>query len=177
MTHHRRFRGVRGPSIWVLAILVVGVAACAGDSTAPPGPATTALLSIAPQGGAVQVATTTNVTLTFNQPMMPGMETYVSLHRGMVSGPAVPMSAAWSPDRTQCVLTPTVPLDHHTAYALHVGGGMRDGNGNAIDMSRMRGMGGQPATGGMMGGMPGEMGPGWQGGSGGYGMVFTFTTD
>jgi hypothetical protein len=38
------------------------------------------------------------------------------------------------------------------------------------------GMGGQWATGGMMGGQTGMMGTGWHNSNGSYGMVFGFTT-
>jgi hypothetical protein len=172
---HRRIRRSMAGSAMAAAILATA-AACSHDTTGPSSLPSTALVGIAPQGGAVNVSTTTNVTLSFDHPMMVGMETYVSLHEGAATGPVVPMHAAWSADRTQCVLTPDAPLSHRTAYTVHVGGGMRDADGRGIDMGRMRGMGGQMATGGMMGGLPGEMGPGWSG-NGGYGMVFTFTTE
>lgn len=63
---------------------------------------------------------------------------------------------------------------------LHVGGGMTDATGAPVDYGRCGALGGQRATpqmmqGGMMGG-GGEMGPGWQGRDGSYGMLFTFTT-
>jgi len=106
---------------------------------------------------------------------------YVSLHEGDVTGPTVPCAAIWSTGHDTLTLTPSTSLKPATQYTLHVGGGMKDADGNVIDMSQHGGMmGGRWATtsmmgGGMMGGQA-EMGSGWQGANGNYGMVFTFTT-
>jgi hypothetical protein len=40
-------------------------------------------------------------------------------------------------------VTPTNPLKSATAYTLHLGGGMKDSDGNPIDMTAHGMMGGQ----------------------------------
>ena len=112
--------------------------------------------------------------------MASGMEMYVSLHEGDVTGPTIPGAMTWSGDRTTLTFTPAAPLKSATAYTLHIGGGMKDADGNPIDMTSQGMMGGQWASGSMMNGggmMSGqEIGAGWQGSNGMYGMVFTFRT-
>jgi hypothetical protein len=73
------------------------------------------------------------------------------------------------------------PLQGQTTYTIHLGGGMRDADGNMIGMDQgVSQHGGRWATDGMMsGGMMSDrdmMGDGWQHENGTYGMVFTFTT-
>ncbi|HET9707673.1 MAG TPA: Ig-like domain-containing protein [Gemmatimonadales bacterium] len=169
---------------WVSAILVGGIA-CSGGTTAPNSVATS-LVSVSPIGGVTSVAPNTPIVIAFSHAMGSGMEMYVSLHEGDVTGPAVPGVMMWSSDRMTLTFTPTDSLKSATAYTLHVGGGMKDADGNLIDMTAHGMMGGQWASSsmmngaGMMGGggpMSGqEMGPGWMGSNGMYGMVFHFTT-
>jgi hypothetical protein len=104
------------------------------------------------------------------------MSAYMSMHQGSITGPAVAMTANWSADRRTLTMTPTAPLTPGTTYYIHMGGGMMDANGRPIDYSACSGYGGQSATSGMMGGMMSEMGAGWTGSDGNYGMVFSFTT-
>ena len=73
-------------------------------------------------------------------------------------------------------MTPSAPLTAGTSYYMHLGGGMTDAHGPVIDYSQCPGLGGQSATGGMMGGMMSEMGAGWMGTDSNYGWVFHFTT-
>jgi hypothetical protein len=112
--------------------------------------------------------------------MIPGMQAYMSMHQGSVSGPAIPMTGHWSSDHHTLTMTPNAPLTPGTMYFVHMGGGMMDANGQAINYSACPSFGGQSATssmmGGMMGGMSGEMGTGWAGADGNYGMMFSFTT-
>ena len=112
--------------------------------------------------------------------MMAGMEQYLDLHQGGIGGPTVPMSCNWSPDGATLTCTPTNTLAPGTGYTIHMGGGMTDAQGHMMDIDDWTTMGGQWATGGMMGGMHdgqpvGMMGSGWTYG-GHYGMLFTFTT-
>jgi len=158
-------------------IAAVALGACS-DSTSPTTAATLDVVSPAPAATAVPPATA--ITLTFGQPMMAGMEQYMDLHQGGVTGPTVPMSCAWSPDQAILTCTPTNPRAAGTQYTIHVGAGMTDAQGHMMDMQDWTTMGAQWATGGMMGGthagMPvGMMGPGWRDG-GRYGMLFSFTT-
>ena len=111
-----------------------------------------------------------------------GMEQFVDLHMGDVSGPVVPMSCAWSTDRTTLGCTPSSPLQGGTQYTMHVGGGMTGAAGQVIDMDQYGpGFGGQWIQGGMMGAGHGGtawgmMGAGWRYSNGSFGMAFTFTT-
>jgi Big-like domain-containing protein len=142
----------------------------------------TAFLSVSPEGGAAGVAIGSSMTFRFSGAMGAGMEQYVDLHMGDLSGGEVPMSCAWSADRTLLTCTPASPLAAHTTYALHLGGGMMSAAGVPVDYTAHgSAMGGQWIMGGMMtgthGGMGwGMMGSGWRNANGSYGMVFTFTT-
>lgn len=169
-----------------LLAVVAGVAGCSLDSTGPSLQPSTSLVAITPVGGSSAVATRVTVMVSFNHAMPPGMASYVTLHKGDVTGPLVPCTASWSTDSMSMTLTPASPLDSATMYTIHLGGGMRDADGNPVNLSANGMMGGQWATGSMMtgGGMMGgggpmsgrEMGAGWAGTNGMYGMVFTFTT-
>lgn len=155
---------------------VLALVACS-DSTAP----TTAVLdAVSPAPAATAVSPSTTITLAFGQSMMAGMEQYLDLHQGGVGGPTVPMTCAWSPDRTTLTCTPTTSLAAGTQYTIHVGAGMMDDQGNLMGMGHWTSMGGQWATGGMMGGthagQPMDMmGAGWRHGAH-FGMLFIFTT-
>jgi hypothetical protein len=176
---------VRTAAVAIVSALLVGTTACSGTATGPT-PAATALVSVTPAGGAASVAPSAPIVIAFSHAMASGMEMYVSLHEGDVTGPTVPGVMTWSSDRTTLTFTPAAPLKSATAYTLHVGGGMKDADGNPIDMTAHGMMGGQWASGSMMngGGMMGgggpmsgqEMGSGWMGSNGMYGMVFRFTT-
>ena len=164
----------------VLRFLSVGgatvlVGAC-NSSTAPTPPAV-ALASVAPRGGATAVSTSGTTTVTFTDSMMAGTEAYMSMRQGSVSGLAVPMTAHWSGDHMALTMTSNAPLTPGTTYSVHMGGGMKDANGAPIDYGACPGLGGQTATGGMMGrSMAIEIGTGWMGSDGNYGMVFSLTT-
>lgn len=156
---------------------IAGLLLGCGDSTSP---STGSLVAVSPAPAATAVAPSTTITLTFGQAMMPGMEQYMDLHQGGVTGPAVPMSCAWSPDRTTLTCAPNGALADATHYTIHVGAGMRDAQGDWMDMDDWTTMGGQWATGGMMGGTHagqpvGMMGAGWKHDTH-YGMLFSFTT-
>jgi len=176
---------MRTAAVAVVSVLVVGSIACSGSTTGPVSVATS-LVSVAPVGGAASVSPSAPIVMAFSHAMASGMEMYVSLHEGDVTGPTVPGVMMWSSDRMTLTFTPTNPLKSTTAYTIHLGGGMTDADGNPIDMTAHGMMGGQWASGSMMsgGGMMGgggpmsgqEMGPGWMGTNGMYGMVFHFTT-
>ena len=164
-----------------LATFTVLLAACSTSATAPA--ARTSLISVAPTGGSTAVSPSTVVTMTFDHAMMPGMQAYADLHTGSITGPVVSCVASWSSDSTTLTLTPMTPLAHGTMYTLHMGGGMTDAAGHVIDMSQYGPMvggmwvdSGMMTGGGMMNSGHDEMGPGWQGTNGMYGMFFGFTT-
>jgi hypothetical protein len=155
---------------------ILALVACS-DST---GPATAALTAVSPAPAATAVATSTTITLTFDHPMAAGMEQYMDLHQGGVTGPTVPMHCAWSPDQTTLACTPTNPLSPGTQHTIHVGGGMTDAHGDHADLDDWTTRGGQWCDSGMMGGTHdghpvGTIDDHWKHGSH-YGMMFTFTT-
>jgi hypothetical protein len=172
-----------------LLAAVLGVACGGGSSMTGPGMSGsgggtsggTAFMSVSPAGGATGMAVGSAITFRFSGAMGGGMEQYVDLHMGDLSGAEVAMSCAWSSDRTLLTCTPGSPLAARTTYAIHLGGGMTSAVGMAVDYTAGLGMGGQWIMGGMMtgthGGMGwGMMGNGWHNANGSYGMVFTFTT-
>ncbi len=180
----------RTSALTLLSAVVGGALGCSNAATGPTGgtsPTPAALVSVTPKGGATGVNPSAPIVVTFSHAMYAGMEMYVSLHEGDVTGPSVACTATWSTGRDTLTLIPSAPLKAATQYTLHMGGGMKDASGNVIDMTQYGSMmGGQWATSsmmngsGMMGGggpMSGqEMGAGWSGTNGTYGMVFSFTT-
>lgn len=162
--------------------LLVGVAGCGDQSmmTTPDGlHGSPMVLSVTPPGDATGVSTTTTVTIRFSQRMGAGMEQFVDMHRGDLTGPVVPMSCGWSGDRSTLTCSPDAALRAGTRYTIHVGAGMMGANGLPLDLNQMP-MGGQWAYSSMMGSHGGMswnmMGPGWHGSNGSYGMLFMFTT-
>jgi hypothetical protein len=169
----------------------LALAGCGGGADMPMGPgnmgpggtpASPTFMSVSPGGGAMGVPVGTPLEFRWGTPMGVGMEQVVDLHLGGIEGPTVPATHAWSADRTTLVCTPVGPLAPGTPYTVHVGGGMVDANGSAIDMNTYGpGFGGQWIQGGMMGAGHGGtawgmMGAGWQHSNGAYGMAFAFTT-
>jgi hypothetical protein len=153
-------------------LLALGCSGGVVDTTQP-----TQLLTVSPRGGAVSASTAAVIVLTFSRPMMAGMEQYVALHQGGISGPTRSMSCSWSDGRMTLTCQPDQPLNPATSYAIHMGGGMMDADDVPVDMDRHgMEMGGQWVMGGMMGGQTGMMGNGWKHANGSYGMVFGFTT-
>jgi len=172
-----------------LAALLAGVG-CAGDHHGPMGPSdmggggeAARLMSVSPQGGAVGVPTTTEITLRFGVGMAVGMEQYVDLHRGGLDGATLLLDCRWSGDRTTLTCSPHEPLQSRTTYWLHLGGGMETDFGEHVHFDEIGPMlGGQWVMGGAMmngshAGQPwGGMSAGWRDASGHYGMAFSFTT-
>jgi len=164
------------------AALLPLLGACGPSDNGPTEANATALAAVVPAGGAVGVDPAGTVIVTFNHAVMAGMEQYAALLEGDVTGSTVAGTWALSSDRTALTFTPAAPLKPRTKYTIHLGGGMTDANGHAVNMDPGAMMGGQYASGsmmtggGMMQGNSGMMGPGWQGANGMYGMVFSFTT-
>jgi Bacterial Ig-like domain len=165
-------------------IFMASLLVATGCGTEPTGPAASAeLASVVPAGGTINVDVGTFVVVTFTHSMMVGMEDYMVLHKGDVTGPLVAGTWSWSEDRLQTTFHPSSPLEPKTLYTIHVGGGMMDEDGDEVGFNHYgHQMGGVRATGqmmsgGMMGGSTGSMmGQGWRGADGMYGMVFSFTT-
>jgi len=168
------------PAVVRASALLVTIAAggCSAQSMGPEPEAQ--LAAVYPQGGSVDVSVDATITIAFTHPMMAGMQAYLALHEGDVTGPLVPGDWTWSQDRASSTFSPTAPLQPGTRYAIHVGGGLRTTMGQPVgfEMYGMQ-MGGEWATGYMMRGRmgPSMMGTGWRSGDGRYGMVFTFTTE
>lgn len=171
--------------MFTIALAMAGPAlalvACGSDNASGPTGATV-LESVSPAAGATGVDPSAPITMRFSGPMGSGMEQYVDVHQGGISGPVVPMTCAFSADRTTLTCTHDQPLQAGTSYTIHLGSGMMDGSGHSAEIeSHGMAMGGQPVGGQMMGGMhngqpTGMMGQGWQDGDGHLGMAFTFQT-
>jgi hypothetical protein len=153
-----------------------------GQNPSGPGLMGASFMSVTPQGGATGVSASAPIVFRFGAAMGAGMERYLDLHMGDLSGPTVPMSCGWSSDRTTLTCTPQGPLASRTTYVVHLGGGMMTQGEQPLDYAQYGpAMGGQWITGGMMGrshgGSPWDMmARGWRNGNGSYGMAFTFTT-
>ncbi len=185
-------------SRWLWAWAVVFAAAlegaCGGRSSMGPmagGPGggrggsasagSAAFMAVSPPEGATAVSTASALVFHFSGAKAEGMEKYVDLHRGDLSGATVPMACVWSGGQTILTCLPTAPLAPRTTYAIHLGGGMMSAGGLPVDYTNGVATGGQWIMGGMMGGTPagmawGMMGSGWRNANGSYGMMFTFTT-
>lgn len=167
--------------------LLVGIAACS-EGPVTPGTDDALMLSVQPSGGSVGVGVGSEVVVTFDHALGAGMEAYVALHEGSLQGPVVEGTWEMSSERTALTFKPKAPLRRATTYVIHLGGGMSAANGHRVNLGvHGMAMGGQWATGSMMGGMSGGMGmgsvgagmmgSGWKHPSNGsYGMAFTFTT-
>ncbi len=167
------------PRYTLVALTAFGLLANAGcsshDITAPD--AATQLASVIPAGGSWNVDVSAPVILEFTHAIMVGMENYMLLHESNVQGPIVAGTWTWSPERTRATFVPDSPLRSESRYVIHVGGGMMDADGQGIGFGDHGShMGGQWASGSMMGGSGTMMGTGWRHANGTYGMVFTFTT-
>lgn len=161
-----------------LTIIGLSAVGCRSEPTTPIDAAHVA--SIIPAANATSVDPNAPVTVEFTHAMMAGMEQYVALHEGDVTGPTVSGTWTWSSDRTRLTFMPVSPLKPGTRHTIHVGGGLRDASGNPLGLDQhCQQLGGQWATGQMMGTGTmngGMMGSGWQHANGTHGMVFTFTT-
>ena len=173
------------------AVFLLGtfaLAACSA-SPAPTGLLATdvAVSNITPASGTTDVDPAAPVTITFNRPMMAGMELLVLLHEGSVGGAQVASAATWSADRMQLTFIPSQTLKPRTDYVVHLSPNLQGSDGTMVNFAaHAQSVGGQAVpstamTGGMMGGGSGQgmmSGAGWQAGSGmwGFGMMFTFTT-
>ncbi|HZD05400.1 MAG TPA: Ig-like domain-containing protein, partial [Longimicrobiales bacterium] len=91
-------------------LTLLTVAACGDDAATDPDADVTALVAIAPQGGATGVDTHTQVVAEFSHPMMHGMEAYADLHEGDLTGPVAPGIWAMSDDHMGMTFTPDEPL-------------------------------------------------------------------
>ncbi len=168
-----------------IPVLLAGFVGCSSDDIAGPGDTETVFLSVVPQGGSVDVATGSTVTVRFDHSMNPVMSEYAAVHEGDLTGPEVAGIWAWSDNNMTLTFTPSQPFKPATTYMIHLGGGMMDAEGDHVNFGQHGpGMGGQWATGDMMGGGhmgagPGgaHMGQGWEHPTNGsFGMVFSFTT-
>jgi Bacterial Ig-like domain len=158
--------------------LFLGAVACSGDAN---GAAEFALLtSVAPVGGATDIDPTTTISVGFSHAVQQGMEQYLAVHEGDLSGSLVAGMWTWSQDGTTWEFTPDAPLKNQMQYMLHVGGGIQDVHGHYVDFADGEThMGGEMIHRDMMNGsMMGQsmMGSGWMHPDGTYGMGFSFMT-
>jgi hypothetical protein len=164
--------------VLTLGGVLLGWAACGSDPVAPGEVAV--LSSVAPVGGATNVDINTTISVGFSHAMQAGMEQYMVVHEGDLSGPLVPGTWTWSDGGTICEFTPDGPFGHQMQYMLHVGGGVKDVHGHHVDFTDgVTHMGGHMIHDTMMhGSMMGRsmMGEGWMHPDGTYGVGFPFTT-
>jgi hypothetical protein len=155
------------------------------DEAVEPELASTALMSVTPVDGAVDVDTNPTIEVRFDHPVVAGANALIALQLGDCPGPVV--MGMWSPSSEGRVLRfePTRPLEPGMRYTVHVGGGITDVNGNQVDLETHG-----PSLGGMwvtqamvmgmgsmgMGSMVSHAGPGWLHPNGFYGLAFDFTT-
>jgi hypothetical protein len=172
----------RPTTLLAAALLTSAGTACSDSQTSSPDDATV-LEEVTPAAGVPNVDPAASITVRFNHAAGSGMEQYVDLHRGGINGPVVGIRCEQFDGRRSMVCTPEQPLQSATTYTIHVGAGMVDDDGRLIEVEeRGAGMGGEPVTGRMMGGMHGGestdmMGPGWGHPEDGHlGMAFTFET-
>jgi hypothetical protein len=176
------------PAVFIALVSALAGVGCGGNggsgngTTTGPSASAAVLMSVSPAGNATNVSTSAAISVRFSQRMGVGMEQFIDLHEGDTSGPVIPMTYAWSADRTTVTCQPEHPLKDRVRYATHVGGGMMDADDRPVGMGAGLQMGGQYLTPNMMGGnhagMPmGMMASGWRGSNGDYGMFFPFTTD
>jgi len=169
----------RAGPLAILAVVLGTGWACHG-MTAGAGDATI-VTAVTPAGGVVGVDPDAVVEIAFSSPMQAGMEAYAALHVGPVTGPEVPGMWSWADDRTRLRFAPEAFLAGGMQYTIHLGGGMMDAAGRAINyQSCVDQYGGMWATAGRMSGgmMAGRdmMGDGWRDANGTYGMLFPFRT-
>lgn len=167
------------PRYAMVALTTIGLLAYAGcsspDIAAPD--AATQLASVTPAGGSSNVDGKAPVIVEFSHAIMAGMDAYMLLHESNVQGPVIAGTWTWSPDRARATFVPDSPLRPGSAYAIHIGGGMTDADGQQVGFGDHGShMGGEWASSNMMGGLGNMMGSGWRHANGTYGMVFTFTT-
>jgi hypothetical protein len=165
----------------LLLALTPALAGCMHEELISYAP-TTAMTAIAPAGGAVDVDPAGGVTVSFSRPLAPGMERFAALHVGDLGGDLVAGRWTLSADGSTLAFTPSAPLARATAYAIHLGGGLKDTAGRDVDLATGRALGGRWATAAMMSAAsPGSpavamVGYGWLAPDGTYGMIFTFRT-
>ncbi len=75
---------------------------------------TVSFMGASPPAGATGVAVNTAIMFRFSGAMGSGMEQYMDLHMGDLSGAEMPMTCAWSSDRTPLTCTLNAPLAAHT---------------------------------------------------------------
>jgi hypothetical protein len=162
-----------------LSLLTALALACSDGTTAPASPTSANALDAVNIGPSSSANPAGTITISFNGAMMPGMEQYVDLHQGGVTGPLMPMQCAWSADHSTLTCTPTTALTPGTAYTLHMGAGMHGSSGTPVDMTGGTHMGGTWMTGGTGGTGDGHhgqmMGGEWHDTAGHDGMLFPFT--
>ncbi|MDE3005550.1 MAG: Ig-like domain-containing protein [Gemmatimonadota bacterium] len=169
---------------FAVVALAASVLACA-DNAVGPGDDSPALVDLEPQSGQVGVDVSANPTLRFDRPLAPGMEAYMALHQGPLSGPVVEGSWSMTSDGMTLRFQPAQPLAPATRYTVHVGAGMSGQSGGPVLLTtpgpHPGGAWGTdaplPGATGMGGSTGTMMGVGWAHPTNGtFGMTFTFTT-
>jgi hypothetical protein len=162
---------------------LAGSAGCGGSDASSPSEALATVARVSPDPGATNVDPAEPIVIEFSHVMRSGMEQYIDVHEGSsLAGPVVAGTWHWSGDHATATFTPDHPLRSQTQYLIHVGGGIRDRDGQQLDHENCTRLGGAIATQERMHGGEGRhggagmMGSGWQHSDGTWGMTFAFTT-
>ncbi|UCH29712.1 MAG: Ig-like domain-containing protein, partial [Myxococcales bacterium] len=95
-----------------------------------------ALLSVSPRGNSTDVDPNARIRLEFQHEMQDGMEELCVLYRGGLDGDEVPGNWEWSEEHHVLHFVPRDPLQHDAEHTLHVGGGMIDVHGHAMNFDQ-----------------------------------------
>ena len=173
-----RSLSIRTLSLTIIAGVFAASAACS-DGTQSAGTQGAALLSVSPRGNSTSVDPNARIWLEFEHEMQDGMERFCALYAGGLDGDEVPGNWEWSQEHHVLTFTPHDPLRHDAEHTLHVGGGMIDVHGHAMNFDQHgHDMGGHWVDDDMVGHHDdhGHMDDGWQHHDGHYGMAFPFRT-
>jgi len=156
-------------------------AACTGTPTQV---GSTALLTVVPTAGAINVGINATIEVRFDKPVSAGAMEPIALQIGDCPGPVVEGLWARTADGLGLRFAPLHPLDPWTQYTIHVGGGVTGEEGAIVDLE-LHGpvLGGIWVTREMVMGMTGmgmsqtHSGQEWlYAPNGMYGLAFVFTT-
>jgi hypothetical protein len=86
---------------------------------------------VVPEDGAIDVPVTTDVTVTFNEPVVPATVDNTTFQ--VIEGETlVPGSVSLSPDATQATFEPTVRLSNSSVYEVRLTSEIQDGEGDSL---------------------------------------------
>lgn len=102
----------------------------------PSIPASIRLVGILPRDS-VAVDSIARVQVTFSGPLASGMEDYIDVHEGSITGPVVSLNCSQTGTGAivNCSPRPPFAWEAGTEYWVHVGGSLKGRNGGAVDLT------------------------------------------